>query len=54
MGEYLWSEFQLILMVLTGVIAPNPPKWAQLGSKTKNIVLLLGKVENEKYTETGN
>ena len=54
MEEYLWSEYQLILMVLTGVIAPNPPKLAQLCPKAKNIVLLLGKVENEKYTETGN
>ena len=40
--------------MFTGVIAPNIPhlKWAQLGAKTKNEVLLLGKVENGKYTET--
>ena len=49
----MWSEFQLNLVLFTRVIAPkthqNGHNWV-LNQKT--VVLLLGKVANNKYTET--
>ena len=33
--DFLWLKFQLSLTLFTGVIAPNPPKWAQQGLKQK-------------------
>ena len=33
--DYLWSKFQLNLMLFTGVIAPKPPKMGQLGPEPK-------------------
>ena len=29
-----------------------PPKWAELGPNLKNVVLLQGKFDSKKYTET--
>ena len=50
--DFLWLKFQLSLTLFTGVIAPNPPKWAQQGLKQKKKQLfLLGKVVNRKYTK---
>ena len=57
--NYLWSEFQLNLMLFFGSIALTPPLLAHSKKKPSwdlnqknNIELLLGKVENDKYTET--
>ena len=34
------------------LLSQKPPKWVQLGPKPKNVLLLLGKAENDKSTET--
>ena len=34
------------------LLPQNPPKWVQLGPKPKTVVLLLGKVDNNKSTKT--
>ena len=48
----LWSKFQLNLTLLTGVIAPKPPKMDPIGSWTKKTLLFfLCKVEKNKYPE---
>ena len=47
----MWTKFLLILTSLTGVIAPNPPKWAQKGLEPKMQLFLLGKVETSKYPD---
>ena len=31
----MWTKFLLILTLLTGVIAPNTPKWGQKGHEPK-------------------
>ena len=54
--DYLWSKFHLNLTLFTGVIAPNPPpspkkECAQVGPEPKKMLFLLGKVENNKYSE---
>ena len=46
------QNFSSIWCCLLELLPKSPTKWAQLGPKPKNVVLLLGKVETNKSTET--